>query len=144
MMILTAGHVVEFIYLKKDKNEKITGSNKFELTLYFLGISILLLTHYLVARVPLVPAHILMKILVAYSLIICVLKAQLFDVQTDHFGYDGYLIFYYFAISIIAIRVELVYLAFATIVFIFGFYAHDLVRFSEFKPEEIKQQEVYI
>ncbi len=80
MMILTAGHVVEFIYLKKDKNEKITGSNKFELTLYFLGISILLLTHYLVARVPLVPAHILMKILVAYSLIICVLKAQLFDV----------------------------------------------------------------
>lgn len=144
MSIVAAGHVTEFVSLSKEGKGKITNPDKFELTLYFLAVTMLGLIHYLVAKVPVIPAHILMKIVVAYSLIFCVLKAQLFDIYTDHFPYDGYLIFYFFALTIIAVRMELVYIAFIFLVVIFGFYAHDLVRFSEFRPEEIKQREVYI
>ena len=83
------------------------------------------------AKVPVLRAHILIKIILAYSLVLCILKVQLFDIETQHFPYDGYFLFYFFVVAIVAHRIELVYLVIAILLIIFGFYAHDVVRFSE-------------
>ena len=131
ILIIAAGHVIEFIYLQKEDKQTISSTEKFELSSYFVGLALFVLIHYLVAKVPVLRAHILIKIILAYSLVLCILKVQLFDIETQHFPYDGYLLFYFFVVAIVAHRIELVYLVIAILLIIFGFYAHDVVRFSE-------------
>ena len=104
------------------------AKEKFELTEYAMVVVIFACIHYIMVKVPIVRSHVLMKVILGVTLVTSILKAMYYDLETVHFMFDGFIIFYFMVLIMIAHRIELVYIIHGMLLLMFGFYTNNTVR----------------